>query len=99
VLLFEWLLRQDGAIVCGREGLQIDVEACVTGLRHLAAAIEELEREPDDEAFVRRSTDFLRTLVPAGREGRRFELPQAFAALTDMRPTDGPPLEFHDLPF
>lgn len=99
ILLFEWLRGQEGAIVEGPDGLRIDVDACVVGMARLAEAIEEIEREPDDAEFVRRAKAFLRAYVPAGRDGRRFELPPSCAAIADMRGGDEPPLQFHDLPF
>lgn len=99
ILLFEWLRRQEGAIGEGADGLRLDVDACVAGLGGLAAAIEELESETDDAEFVRRATRFLRTYVPAGRDGRRFELPASCAAISEVRGSDEPPLEFYDLPF
>ena len=98
VLLFEWLLRER-AIRPRNGGIDLDVDDCVEGMRRLAAAIEELETVEDDDEFAEQAVGFVRTLVPAGREGTRFTLPEGFARHADIRASTSPPLDFHHLEY
>ena len=98
VLLFEWLLRQ-GAIRPRDGTLDLDVEACLDGMRLLAETIEELETTEDDDEFADRAIAFVRTLVPEGRDGDRFALPDGFARHASIEASTSPPLDFHNLPY
>ena len=98
VLLFEWLLRE-GAIRPRDGRLELDVDACLAGMRRLAGTIEALEEIEDDGEFGERAVEFVRTLVPEGRDGDRFALPDGFARYASIEPSTTTPLDFHDLAY
>jgi hypothetical protein len=100
VFLFEWLRRSGHGLVPTATGLRLDLDGCLESMAALVRTIEGIESVARDDAeYKRLATELVRTMLPKGEPGTRFDWPGDYPRIAIVQRDESPVLEFDDLPY
>lgn len=99
IFLFEWLMQEGYGLTEKENGVQIDIDGCITGMAVLAERIEAIETTLDNAEYRRLARNFVRTILPEGIDKARFAIPKRYARISRFMNADQRVLQFANLPY